>query len=167
MLAKSNSILAIISSDSATSLSRCTSFLDIALSTYSSEESLSIRLMITFLMSLIFFYCSVHDARNYFIYFQLCSLYFCVSSNLLHSNKPLACKLSSLMVAKLSQRVLLLDMFIITCLGLQAKGSSNFVYWSRLLILLCSNNNSSAQYTICTPPDHLLQGIWDLSCSNF
>ena len=117
MVAKSNSILAIISADSATSLSRFTSFLYIALSTYSSEESLSIRLMITFLMSLIFFYCSVHDARNYFIYFQLCSLYFCVSSNLLHSNcififsmlsllsasfaeehKPLACKLSSLMV---------------------------------------------------------------------
>ena len=123
MVAKSNSILAIISSDSATSLSRFTSFLYIALSTYSSEESLSIRLMITFLMSLIFFYCSVHDARNYFIYFQLCSLYFCVSSNLLHSNcififsmlsllsasfaeehKPLACKLSSLMVAIMSQR---------------------------------------------------------------
>ena len=110
----SDLILASISANSATSLFRCTSFLYIALSTYSSEESLSIRLMITFLMSLIFFYCSVHDARNYFIYFQLCSLYFCVSSNLLHSNcififsmlsllsasfaeehKPLACKLSS------------------------------------------------------------------------
>ena len=136
MVAESNLYFASISAKSATSLSRCSSFLYIALSTYSSEESLSIRLMITFLMSLIFFYCSVHDARNYSICFQLCSLYFRVSSNLLHSNKPLACKLSSLMVAKLSRQVLLPDIFNLACLCMHAEGSLINVCCSRLLILV-------------------------------
>ena len=104
----SNVILASISANSATSLSRCTSFLYIALSTYSSEESLFIRLVMKYSMLSIFSHWSVLNLSNsrscaiswsiYFIHIS-CSIYsllshsFWIESSSLRTNDKASSKL--------------------------------------------------------------------------